>query len=52
MRQVYVPATVAMLVGWPRASGLANRPGVLGRSEVFEELLVRGMAVAGAWEAA
>ncbi|MGD0811808.1 MAG: hypothetical protein ABSA91_19185 [Acidimicrobiales bacterium] len=52
MRRVYVPPTVAMVVGWPGASGLANRAGAEGRSQVFEELLVRGLAVVAAWDVA
>lgn len=52
IRPVYVPAPVAMVVGWPDHSGLSNRPGVLGRSKVFEELLVGGLAIARAWRSA
>jgi hypothetical protein len=52
MQRVYVPATVAMVVGWPGASGLANRARVEGRSQVFEELLVRGLVVVETWEVA
>lgn len=57
VREVYVPAAVAMVVGWPGHSGLSNRPSQAGprqlsRSDVLEELLRRGLAVAESWEAA
>lgn len=51
-RGVYVPATVDTVVGRPGHSGLADRKGTEDLSEVFEELLVRGLAVARVWETA
>ena len=50
VRQVYVPAPVALAVGWPGHSGLANRQGA-DRNRVLAELLARGLQVAREWAA-